>query len=354
MRSMKRWGLFVISFLIAGTMTFPARADTSPAGAESAEKKDCQKCHPDSVNDIRTAGKRHRNVPCAGCHPGHPPEVKKPIEKCSKCHNSARRNVHFESENCLRCHIKPHTPLNMSLAEKGVCLACHGRQSSELTEHKSKHTALGCAACHPVHRLIPKCSQCHTGKSHYEITGCTRCHQPHMPLNMSFAGPERDACASCHSKQNTQLAEHGSKHSLFACTACHAVHGRVPQCTQCHKPHSGEMAAAECGKCHNAHMPRVVVYAGDTPSDDCGSCHKKTFDLLASSEAKHRTLACAFCHQERHKMVPDCGDCHGSPHPAGIMAKFGRCGECHGIAHDLDNWPARTERAGAEKAERIK
>ncbi|MGC1455696.1 MAG: cytochrome C, partial [Nitrospirota bacterium] len=37
---------------------------------------------------------------------------------------------------------------------------------------------------------------------------------------------------------------------------------------------------------------------------------------------------------------PVCQDCHGSPHPAGIMAKFPKCGECHNIAHDLNNWSA--------------
>jgi hypothetical protein len=40
--------------------------------------------------------------------------------------------------------------------------------------------------------------------------------------------------------------------------------------------------------------------------------------------------------------VPKCQDCHGTPHPAGMMAKFGKCGDCHGIAHDINNW---TEKA---------
>lgn len=86
-------------------------------------------------------------------------------------------------------------------------------------------------------------------------------------------------------------------------------------------------------------MPKIVNYAADVASKDCGSCHRKAFDLLGASGAKHKPLACVFCHQERHKMVPTCQDCHGSPHAAGIMAKFTKCGECHGIAHDLNNWP---------------
>jgi len=95
-------------------------------------------------------------------------------------------------------------------------------------------------------------------------------------------------------------------------------------------------------------MPTVVTYAVDTPSKDCGACHGKVISLLNASKAKHAKLACAFCHQEKHKMVPHCQDCHGTPHPAGIMVKYPKCGECHNIAHDLNNWPA-TQTNGAPK-----
>jgi hypothetical protein len=37
-------------------------------------------------------------------------------------------------------------------------------------------------------------------------------------------------------------------------------------------------------------------------------------------------------------MIPECEGCHGTPHPAGIMAKFTKCGDCHHTAHDLNNW----------------
>ena len=95
-------------------------------------------------------------------------------------------------------------------------------------------------------------------------------------------------------------------------------------------------------------MPKQVTYVAETPSTDCGACHRKALDLLVASTAKHKTLKCAFCHQERHKMMPKCQDCHGSPHPAGLMKKFPKCGECHNIAHDLNNWP-ETETKAAPK-----
>jgi hypothetical protein len=82
-------------------------------------------------------------------------------------------------------------------------------------------------------------------------------------------------------------------------------------------------------------MPKVVTYADDIQSKDCGACHKKAFDLLSTSMAKHKTLTCAFCHKAKHKMVPKCQDCHGTPHPAAMLSKFKNCGECHSIAHNL-------------------
>ena len=78
----------------------------------------------------------------------------------------------------------------------------------------------------------------------------------------------------------------------------------------------------------------------------------KAFNLLVASKAKHKTLLCVTCHQEKHKMVPKCQDCHGVPHAAGMMSKFPKCADCHGIAHDLNNWntaPAAAAPAAAEE-----
>ena len=254
--------------LILGMGIFMLHLYSGAANAATKKqykKEDCVKCHAARVNDIATAGKKHRSVPCVGCHPGHPPEVKKPIAQCAKCHPKTRK-AHFEEERCLNCHKNPHTPLNISLTGKEGCLNCHATQIRQLKESKSKHTALDCSFCHDVHRKVPKC-------------------------------------------------------------------------TQCHMSHS-DTILGDCKECHNAHMPRHVRYTAEIPSKDCGACHSTAFSLLAATETKHKPFACAFCHQEKHKMVPKCRDCHGSPHPAGIMAKFSSCGECHKIAHDLNNWTA--------------
>jgi len=264
---MRRSIVIIIVLLLRGGVSL--LFDTAGASAETKypyTKEECVKCHAAEVHDIATAGRKHRSVPCLGCHDGHPPAVQKPIAPCNKCHLKIKK-AHFEVGGCLNCHTKPHTPLNITFRNKADCLYCHASQSDQLAANKSKHSALDCTFCHDVHR-------------------------------------------------------------------------KIPQCTQCHQPHVPEMAATDCRKCHKPHMPNRVAYADDIPSKDCGACHGNVLKTLTSSNAKHSTFACAFCHKEKHKMVPTCQSCHGSPHPAGIMRKFPKCFSCHNIAHALNNWPA--------------
>ena len=138
------------------------------------------------------------------------------------------------------------------------------------------------------------------------------------------------------------------KDTALDCSACHDVHRKVPQCTKCHTPHSGKITGG-CKQCHNAHMPKVT-YAADIPSKDCGTCHQKVADLFSAATSKHKPLECVFCHKGKHRMIPNCQDCHGSPHPAGIMAKFPKCGKCHNSAHDINNWTATEKKEVKESA----
>ena len=224
------------------------------------------------------------------------------------------------------------------------CVKCHATPPADLAASGGKHKDVGCMGCHVGHpptvkKPIPQCNDCHMGKSHYELKGCLGCHKnPHTPLNVTFAGNVTEACLTCHTQQIDQLRNNKSKHTALDCSTCHDVHRKVPQCTQCHKPHAAEMVAADCRKCHKPHMPTVVTYAADIPSKDCGACHGSVLSLLTASKAKHASFACAFCHQEKHKTVPVCQDCHGTPHPVGMMSRFPKCAECHNVAHDLNNW----------------
>jgi hypothetical protein len=84
---------------------------------------------------------------------------------------------------------------------------------------------------------------------------------------------------------------------------------------------------------------------------DCAACHKKVFELLSSSRAKHKAIACSVCHEGKHKTIPGCQSCHGLRHWAGLIKKFPKCGECHGIAHDLNNWPETAAKETPKEAQ---
>ncbi len=260
---------------IAGMVLLLLFGAGQPSGAVMPSNDDCAKCHVQQANDRARAGGKHRSVPCIGCHVGHPPEVKKPIALCSKCHQKTKK-AHFGVNGCLDCHRNPHTPKVITFSDKNQCFNCHGAETELITTHKTKHSAVGCATCHDVHRKIPKC-------------------------------------------------------------------------TQCHQPHAPDITTDECKKCHKSpHMPMPVTYAADLPSRYCGACHGQILNELTASKTKHKTFLCVFCHKEKHGTVPRCQDCHGSPHPAGIMRKFPKCVDCHKSPHDLNNWTAAAPAQTAE------
>jgi predicted CXXCH cytochrome family protein len=241
------------------------------------------------------------------------------------------------------------------------CIKCHSAASADVAANGAAHKAnVTCQDCHVGHpptvkKIIPQCSQCHSGKPHYNLSGCMRCHNnPHTPKIIKLANNITEECLSCHTQQIVKLKQVKSKHTNLACSFCHNIHGKIPQCTQCHKPHSPDMTAAECKRCHQAHMPTAVTYNSETPNKMCASCHKKAFDLLAASDSKHKDVKCVICHKDKHKTVPTCQSCHGTPHPAGMLARFTKCGECHSIAHSLNHWDSagqkNTDKDAAKKA----
>lgn len=224
------------------------------------------------------------------------------------------------------------------------CIKCHPKVVNIVDEKGNKHkTAVGCLDCHKGHppmvskeKIIPACSMCHTGKPHYEIGNCNTCHSnPHAPLDMKLATNITDPCLSCHPPQGKELKDFPSKHSKLFCTSCHIKHKLIPPCLNCHRPHTTEMVNKDCLVCHPAHQPLTITYGPDMPSKFCASCHQQYYDTLLSTDTKHSKLACVFCHKEKHKMIPECQSCHGSPHPVAMLQKYPKCNMCHISAHSL-------------------
>jgi hypothetical protein len=224
-----------------------------------------------------------------------------------------------------------------------LCIMCHKQTPIDIASAGGKHkTKVTCLDCHEGHRPlvldnIPQCSNCHEGSPHFELQQCMGCHaNPHTPLNITLADNLTDPCLTCHTEQIGQLKEHPSRHTDLACTNCHSdKHGRIPNCMECHTPHGPEMVMNDCITCHRVHMPLAVMYPEDTPSKSCAACHEELYNELVASSAKHNQLQCAKCHQAKHKMIPKCQDCHGSPHPSALMVKFASCSDCHGSPHNL-------------------
>ena len=227
------------------------------------------------------------------------------------------------------------------------CVKCHEKEPQDIDSNGGAHkTQVSCVDCHVGHPpkvqgkdIIPSCSNCHTDTPHFKLQGCLGCHNnPHTPLVVTIPDGITDPCLTCHTKQMAQLQQNVSKHTAVACSTCHRErHGLIPNCTDCHSPHTAGQVQKDCLTCHRAHMPKEVTYPKETPSSNCAGCHAAAYDKLKKSKAKHSKLECVTCHQDRHKMIPKCQDCHGpTPHPAAMHQSFPRCGQCHGIAHDLN------------------
>lgn len=225
------------------------------------------------------------------------------------------------------------------------CVKCHLEQVRDVDARGSRHkTAVGCLDCHEEHRpwgekVIPECSKCHDPgeRTHFGVENCIGCHYPHHPLEIDLASLDgvKPVCLTCHPSQGEELTTYPSMHSELDCNECHQQHGRWQVCLDCHEGHTEEMVFEDCLRCHRPHMPTVVTYANDIPSAFCGGCHDGVYATLQANTTKHHDLACAYCHQDRHKMVPKCQECHGEPHGAKLHAKFANCLDCHQNPHDL-------------------
>lgn len=236
-------------------------------------------------------------------------------------------------------------PQPLTVAQCGQCHATHfanlkasgGRHRFACQEcHKTFHAYNPTKGVAAYQALMPKCANCHDLPHGKTVTDCASCHtDPHAIKKMAISPRLANACGECHAGPKTELANNPSKHTQVACSKCHTSHGFKPSCNMCHQAHYPEQGFETCTKCHQVHKPKQVTYGSDTPNATCAACHAQIAGKLKKSPAKHAAVSCATCHQDRHKAIPKCTDCHDAPHPAAFLERFPTCLTCHMDPHDL-------------------
>jgi hypothetical protein len=225
------------------------------------------------------------------------------------------------------------------------CGQCHPGIFTNLKESGAKHR-FDCQKCHSTFHsynpkkggwdaIMPKCSTCHADLHGKAFSDCASCHaNPHTPKKVAMETRLLKACGECHAGPQEQLVKFPSKHSKLGCQKCHTSHGYKPSCFDCHKPHHEGQELATCTKCHSVHKPLVITYGTDVPAVTCGSCHGKVYAKWQKTPSKHGKVSCVTCHYSKHRFIPQCTECHGTPHKAEIHSRFPKCLSCHIDVHD--------------------
>jgi len=122
-------------------------------------------------------------------------------------------------------------PIAKATVTEQDCLKCHEAIVMTLGRKGKAHKTI-CLDCHVGHppadiEIIPKCSRCHTGRPHFEITGCTTCHSnPHTPMEISYTKEVTTPCLSCHTTQNEQLPSKGRFYEAHFLFIINAIEGK--------------------------------------------------------------------------------------------------------------------------------
>ncbi len=221
---------------------------------------DCARCHIRHFEQIRDDGGGHR-IDCRQCHEvfhAYNPRRNNYDElmpKCTDCHGLPHGEAHV---SCFGCHEQAHAPTRIPFSDLLVssCADCHGTPAAQLRQYASKHSGLGCQACHPRdHGRILSCMECHGPHFPQQpLAECAQCHGAHKPLDMTFpVAGSAVTCNACHGEIYGQWKNTPSRHGGVDCAQCHARHLAIPSCTECHpQPHSEGMLAnfTGCLDCH--------------------------------------------------------------------------------------------------------
>ncbi len=144
--------------------------------ASRALEHGCYVCHPEADKEMKTHTTQHTELYCHSCH--HTRHRYAPA--CLECHRPHTREM--TQADCLMCH-PPHKALQVVYPQDippETCASCHQSAYDLLKNHKSKHSAVVCAKCHPEHRIIMRCQKCHPEPHGDEMMKkfrvCDKCH----------------------------------------------------------------------------------------------------------------------------------------------------------------------------------
>lgn len=221
----------------------------------------CSACHISQLEEFSTHPGRHRDVKCIYCHPVHRQKM-----PCINCHAPHSKELTYI--DCFNCH-PAHKPQVVEYPEnisRSNCAVCHGVQNDTLESGKTKHNSLNCSFCHPLHKQIPNCKDCHDPHTPSMTNeDCIGCHPAHDPLTIEFPEetPKSD-CVNCHYEVNEILSNSKTKHSDLGCDYCHPVHRYLPTCESCHQmPHNRDIhdEFPSCDLCHiETHAVKDIVF----------------------------------------------------------------------------------------------
>jgi hypothetical protein len=154
----------------------PVVAIPDPSTMESQ----CKACHGKVAQSLAQNPSKHTTEHCSSCHS----QKHGRIPVCEECHENHSPMVTMSTPECLSCH-PVHIPLQITYSDavsnNAICAGCHKKPFDLLKTRQTKHSPLACAACHPGHKQILACQECHgaaphNASIHKKYPKCGDCH----------------------------------------------------------------------------------------------------------------------------------------------------------------------------------
>jgi DmsE family decaheme c-type cytochrome len=267
--------------LLAGLATLLAIGLPVTAAAQTAEK--------DGVGTTRSRAETGETKPCIECHEG--------FYAIAKTKHGVKGD--------------PRTPAATGKSITGdpadaMCGTCHG----DLTEHNKKPRTPGLVPVtfgkkSPAGPQNEACLSCHESGSRAHWQGskheqtkqaCSGCHRAHAPKDpVMIAETQASVCFDCHKDRRAELhrvSTHPTKNGFFSCSSCHASHGSTSQRASLQKNTVNET----CYQCH-AQLRGPFLWEHRPSQDDCTNCHNPHGTNIAPMLKVRQPYLCLQCHQ---------------------------------------------------------